>query len=120
MANNDLNHLGLSTCVNRAPAFAKARYSFSIAVDAAGRAAVGAVSPTHLGGGGATYAITAGNGAGRFAVNESTEAIMVGGALDYETVDSYKLTPTSSDGNGCSATVTVVVAVTDVAETPPA
>ncbi len=120
VANNDLDRLGLADCPNRPPAFAAASYAFSIAEDAAVRAAAGTVSAKDPDGDAVTYSITGGNDAGKFAIDASTGRIKVAGELDYETVSAYTLTVTAADGKGGTTTVTVNVAVTDVVETPPA
>ena len=46
-----------------------------------------------------TYAITAGNDAGLFAIDTGTGAITVAGTLDHETTSSYTLTVQASDGH---------------------
>ena len=66
-----------------------------------------------------TYAITAGNTGGIFAIGEGTGAITVAAALDYETTSEYTLTVEASDGNGGTDTATVTITVTDVAEDAP-
>ncbi len=106
-----------SVTFNQAPTFAKASYAFTIAENAAVAAAVGRVAATDPDAGDAlTYAITAGNTGGAFAIDASSGALMVAAALDHETTASYTLTVQASDGNGKSATATVTVTVTDVAE----
>ena len=105
---------------NRDPAFDPASYSFSIGEDALVDDVVGTVSATDLDQGDTvTYAITAGNEAGKFAIVTSTGAITVAAALDYETDSSYTLTVEASDGRGGNATATVEIGVTDVAEDAP-
>jgi LPXTG-motif cell wall-anchored protein len=57
-----------------------------------------------------TYAITAGNGTGAFAINPNTGEIRVANSskLDYETVQSFMLTVQVSDGvNTADTTVTI-------------
>ena len=105
---------------NRDPEFATSTYSFSIAEDAATTTPVGAVSATDPDEGDTvTYAITAGNEDGKFAVDGSTGEITVAGALDHETAPAYTLTVEASDGNGGASTAAVSIAVTDVLDTPP-
>ncbi|WP_346190067.1 cadherin domain-containing protein [Rubritalea halochordaticola] len=65
-----------------------------------------------------SYAITAGNTAGAFAINSSTGEVTTATALDYETVASYSLTVTATDGGGLSDTASVSITVTDVNENP--
>ncbi|MCY4059360.1 MAG: cadherin domain-containing protein, partial [Gammaproteobacteria bacterium] len=98
------------------PVFSAATYSFTVSEDAAVGTAVGTVTAT---GASVTYAITAGNDAGAFAIGQSTGAITVAGALDYETTTSYTLTAQASDGSQGTTTATVTIDVTDVVDTPP-
>ncbi len=65
-----------------------------------------------------TYAITAGNAAGKFAINDSTGQLTVAGALDFETVSTYALTVEVTDDGGAplSSSATVTVNITDVME----
>ena len=103
---------------NRDPEFATSTYSFSIAEDAATTTPVGAVSATDPDEGDTvTYAITAGNEDGKFAVDGSTGELT--GALDHETTSTHTLTVEASDGNGGASTAAVSIAVTDVLDTPP-
>ena len=106
---------------NRAPEFASTTYSFRVAEDAATSTAVGAVTATDADGDMLEYRITSGNTSSSFSVGTSTGEIAVAGMLDYETTPSHVLTVEASDGRGGSATATVHIAITDVAEdTPPA
>ena len=105
------------TDVDEAPAFGAASYAFSVAEDAAVGAAVGTVSATDPEDGTVTYAITAGNEAGAFALDTGTGALTVAAALDHETVASYSLTISASSGDH-AVTTTVAVAVTNVDEAP--
>ena len=106
---------------NRAPEFV-GPYSFSIPENAATSTPVGTVSASDRDQGDEVrYAITAGNGDGKFAIGESSGEITVAGELDHEAVPSYTLTVEASDGRGGTATTTVAITVTDVAEDlPPA
>ena len=106
------------TDVDEAPVFGAADYAFSVAEDAAVDAAVGTVSATDPEDGTLTYAITAGNDAGAFAINTGTGTLTVAGALDYEMTDDYNLTVTASDAAGHTATADVAITVTDVAFPP--
>ena len=103
---------------NAPPAFGSSAYAFSIAEDAATGAAVGTVSANDADNDTLAYSITAGNGDGRLAINGSSRTIAVAGALDHETTPSYSLTVQADDGNGGTATTTVNITVTDVAEGP--
>ncbi len=106
------------TDVDEAPAFGTANYAFSVAEDAATGAAVGTVSATDPEDGALTYAITAGNEAGAFALDAGTGALTVAGTLDHETADDYGLTVAASDAAGHTATADVAITVTDVAFPP--
>ncbi len=106
------------TNVDEAPGFGAADYAFSVGEDAAVGAAVGTVSATDPEDGAVSYAITAGNEAGAFAIDAATGALTVAGALDYETADDYNLTVTASDAAGHTATADVALTVTDVAYPP--
>ncbi|NWK54946.1 cadherin domain-containing protein [Verrucomicrobiaceae bacterium N1E253] len=69
-----------------------------------------------------SYAITAGNGGGEFAINSGTGEITTTTALNYETMASYSLTVTVTDDGApvLSDTATVTVNVTNVNEAPTA
>ncbi|TCO41463.1 galactose oxidase-like protein, partial [Dokdonella fugitiva] len=92
---------------------------FAIAEDAAASTAIGTVQATDDGlpTPALSYAITAGNTNGAFAIDPATGALTVAGALDYETQSSYVLTIEVSDG-ALSGTGTVTVNVTDVVGGP--
>ena len=68
-----------------------------------------------------TYAITGGNTGNVFAINSITGSITVAGALDYETIASYSLRVTVTDGGSTSlsGTATLTITVTDVNEHAP-
>ncbi len=106
------------TDVDEAPGFGTADYAFSVAEDAAVGATVGTVDATDPEDGTLTYAITAGNEAGAFALDATTGVLSVAAALDYETADNYGLTVTASDAAGHTATAEVAITVTDVAYAP--
>ena len=61
---------------------------------------VGTAAALDLDGGPLTYALTAGNAAGAFALEATSGMLTVAGALDYETTASYALTLTASDAHG--------------------
>ncbi|QQL45498.1 cadherin domain-containing protein [Sulfuriroseicoccus oceanibius] len=65
-----------------------------------------------------SYAITAGNEGGEFAIDSATGAITTTAAFDYETAASYALTVTVTDGSAATDTAAVTVNVTDVNEAP--
>ncbi len=102
------------------PVFDASTYAFSVAEDAATSTTVGTVSATDPDTDDTvTYAITAGNADGEFAIGVGTGQITVASALDYETTPSYTLTVEAGDDNDGAATAEVTITVTDVAETPP-
>ena len=101
-----------------APTFGATSYAFTTAENTAVGTTVGAVKATGQGKDAVTYALTAGNTGGAFAVNASTGAITVAKALDYETTASYTLTVQAEQPTSAAATVPVTITVTDVAETP--
>ncbi len=107
------------TDVQEDPSFDEASYSFEVPEDAAAGDAAGTVSATDpdendtVG-----YAITAGNGDGKFSIGDGTGEITLAATLDHETADTYTLTVEASDGEGGTDTTTVTVTVTDVAEAP--
>ncbi len=105
--------------VAEAPSFDEAGYSFEVAEDASVGDAAGTVSATDQDENDTlSYAITAGNADGKFAIDDGTGAITVAVKLDHEATDAYMLAVEVSDSQGGTATVTVTVTVTDVAEAP--
>ncbi|HVK07701.1 MAG TPA: Ig-like domain-containing protein [Gemmataceae bacterium] len=81
---------------------------------------VGTVAGTDPDGDVLTHTITAGNTGGAFAIHPTTGRITVanGLALDFETTPVFALTVRAQDPGGLSATATVTVRLTDVAEAP--
>ncbi len=98
------------------PVFPAAGWSFRVAEDAPVGTVVGTAAALDLDGGPLTYALTAGNTGGVFALDASSGMLTVAGALDYETTASYALTLTASDAHG--GTATVAISVTDVPAAP--
>ena len=98
------------------PLFPAAGWSFRVAEDAPVGTPVGTAAALDLDGGPLTYALTAGNAAGAFALDTTSGTLTVAGALDYETTASYALTLTASDAQG--GTATVAISVTDIAYAP--
>ncbi len=104
--------------VNEAPAFGAASYTFSVAENSASGASVGSVSAVDPDAGTTlTYSLS-GPGSSNFAIS-STGVITVatGAALDFETIPSYSLTVTASDGS-LSATAPVTINLSNVNEAP--
>ncbi len=99
--------------------------TFSVAENSSNDASVGTVSASDPDGGQSlTYAITAGNDSGAFAINSTTGAITVanGSQLNYEATNNYALTVQVTDNGtpAASASATVTVNVTNVNEAPTA
>ncbi len=99
-----------TACVT--PVFDDESYAFSIAEDANLGAAVGSVSATDDSGNPVTYAVTAGNEAGLFALDASSGAITVAGGLSGQAGTTVTLTVEATDQGGSSASVTVTISVT--------
>ena len=100
------------------PLFPPAGWTFRVAEDAAVGTVVGTAAARDLDGGPLTYALTAGNTSSAFALDASSGALTVAGALDHATTPSYSLTLTATDAHSGSATATVTVTVTDVPPAP--
>ena len=100
------------------PLFPAGGWSFRVAEDAAVGTVVGTPAARDLDGGPLTYALTAGNAAGAFALDPSSGMLTVAGALDRATTASYRLTLTARDAHGGTATATVTVTVIDVPPVP--
>ena len=94
-------------------------YNFEVAEDAEVGDVVGTVSATDPEGDAVTYAITAGNTGGAFAIDSGTGEITVAAALDHETTDEYTLTVEAEDVSGLTDTATLTITVTDIAEEAP-
>ena len=103
-------------CRNEAPVFSESSYSFTVGEDAANGDVVGRLAAEDPDGTTVTYAITAGNGDGKFGINADRGRLSVAGELDYETSPSYSLTLQATDGDGATTDVTVSIGVSDVAE----
>ena len=103
-----------SVFLNTPPAFDAASYQFSVAEDAGVGAAVGTVSASDTDeGDSVTYSITAGNEAGRFAIEGGTGVITVAGELDYGVAPSYVLIVAMRDSHGGTDTAAVSTSVAD-------
>ncbi len=107
--------------VNDAPVIADQSFAVNENVLANGTVIVGTVSSSDVDDGQTrSYAITAGNDDGKFAINSTTGDITVVGALDHETLDSYSLTVEVTDnGNpSLSSSATITIGVNDLNEAP--
>jgi VCBS repeat-containing protein len=97
--------------------------SFTVAEGAASGTSVGTVSAGDPDAGQTlTYAITAGNQAGAFAIDAATGEITVAGQLDHETAPSYVLTVEVTDSGtpALSDAATITIGVSNVNEAPTA
>ena len=107
------------TKVNSSPEFGSGTYAFTVSESAPAGGVVGSVAATDSDAGDElSYAITAGNAAGKFAMGSADGQVTVAGALDHTTAASHTLTVQAHDGNGGRATATVVVTVTQANESP--
>jgi len=107
------------TNANEAPVLPDA--AFSLPENSANGSPVGAVTASDPDAGDtASYAITAGNTGGAFAIDATTGAITVANAsaLDFETTPVFTLTVQVTDAGGLTGTATVTVSLSDVDERP--
>ena len=74
---------------------------------------MGTVTATDNSGEPVTYAISDGNTGDVFAIDATSGAITVAGALDRETTASYALTVSATDPVGGAGTAAVTITVTD-------
>ncbi|WP_461640341.1 cadherin domain-containing protein [Labilibaculum euxinus] len=107
------------TDVNDVAPIVTASQTFNIDEDASNTTSVGTVLATDSDATATTFSswtITAGNTNSVFAINSSTGEITVNDAneLDYESITSYSLSITVSDGVNTSVTETVTVDVNDI------
>jgi hypothetical protein len=106
-----------ATNVNEAPSIEV--QSFSIVENSANTTVVGSVvSADPDAGDTRTYAITAGNTGGAFAINPTTGELTVinSAALDFETTPSFSLTVSVTDAGTLTDSATITVNLTDVFE----
>ncbi len=104
------------TDVNQRPTANDA--TFSVDENSALGTAVGSVVANDPDGDTLTYAITAGNTNGAFAINPATGEITVNGSINFESQSSYLLTVTVSDPDGLSDPAAIRINVNDVNESP--
>jgi VCBS repeat-containing protein len=104
------------TPVNDAPVIAD--QAFSVAEESLAGTAVGAVLATDVDSPSLTYAITAGNDLGLFAIDAATGAITLAQPVDDPAVGSYALTVTVDDGTNSPQAATVTIEVTPVNDAP--
>ena len=104
-----------AAAANNPPAFGSETYTFPVSESATAGDVVGSVAATDSDAGDElSYAITAGNEAGKFAIGSADGQVTVAGVLDYETAASYTLTVQARDGNGGTATAAATITVTDL------
>ena len=110
-----------SEASNNPPSFAAASATVEVAENTASGTAIGdpvtATDPDV--GDTLTYGLDASGDHSHFAIDTASGQLRTSGALDYEGTSSYAVTVTVSDGNGGTASVDVIITVTDVADTPP-
>jgi putative intracellular protease/amidase len=109
------------TPANRAPNIAAA--TFAVAENTAAGTSFGVISASDPDlGQSHSYAITGGTGAGLFAIHPTTGVLSVapGANLDFETQPNFDLVVTVTDTGtpALSASATMLIALTDVVETP--
>ena len=94
--------------------------NFSIDENSVAGTAVGVVTASDPDGQDVTFAITAGNGGGEFAIDPATGELTVAGALDHEAQDQYVLTVEATDDGSPAAagSGTITIDVGDVNEAP--
>ncbi|MCI0581686.1 MAG: cadherin repeat domain-containing protein, partial [Chloroflexi bacterium] len=97
--------------------------AFTVEENSPGGTVVGRISAKDPDGGTngkLSYAITSGDGRGRFAIDAGTGQVTVadGSSLDFEAGADFELTATVSDGGGLSTAVPVTIALADVNEPP--
>ncbi len=93
----------------------------NLAENSANSTSVGTVSADDVDAGDSlTYSITAGNGAGAFAINAGTGEITVADSsvLDFETTPAFALTVQVEDTSAATDSATVTINLTDVNEAP--
>ena len=97
------------------PSFVGAPYRFTVSELAAVATLVGTLTATDAEGSAVTYAITAGDEAGAFALDASSGALTIAatGLLDYETAPTHTLTVAASDAAGGTVTAQVTITLTD-------
>ena len=98
------------------PVFGATSYSFSVMEDAALEATVGTVSATDNSMEPVTYAITAGNEDGLFAIGEETGSIAVKADLSGKAGTTATLTVAARDATGGEVTVEVTVQITNTCD----
>ena len=100
------------------PAFGAETYAFSVAENSAVATAVGTITATTTGGGAVSYAITAGNDAGAFALDASDRRADRGGDPGSRDQRQRHTLTVEARAGGSQATTTATVTVTDVDEAP--
>ena len=93
------------------PVFGSSDYEFSVAEGAEVGTVVGQVAATPDAD--LSYAITAGNAGGAFAIGAASGEITLAGTLDSSALSSYTLAVRASDGRGGVATATVALTVVE-------
>ncbi len=99
------------------PAPKAANATFTVAEDRLIGSSVGKVGTSLVDGKAPSLSITAGNGAGLFAI-QNTGEIIITHSLDFETTAQHVLQVTATDVNQVATTAQVIVKVTDVNDAP--
>jgi hypothetical protein len=99
----------------QAPAILGGTGTFSVSEDAAVGTILTTIVANDPDGDPLSYAITAGNSAGRFAIS-GAGILSLAAPLDFESLASYALTVSVSDGINTAVTGSVIIRVTDVQE----
>ena len=94
------------------PLFPAGGWTFRVAENADVGTAVGTAAARDLDAGPLTYALTAGNTAGAFALDPTSGMLTVAASLNYDTTSTYALTLTATDADGRTASTTVTLMVT--------
>ena len=105
------------TNINEAPTVGD--QGFSVDENAVAGTIVGIVSASDPDAGDAlSYAITAGNESGAFAIDAGTGQVTAQGVLDFETLPDYVLTVSVTDGGLLSDSAAVSIGLTNINEAP--
>ncbi|WP_187264805.1 malectin domain-containing carbohydrate-binding protein, partial [Pontibacter beigongshangensis] len=103
---------GVTSTGNNPPVFAATNYSYNVSDNVATGTGVGTISASDPEGNTVTFAISAGNTNGAFAINSSTGAISVSKKLNYHTQGKYALTVRATDTGGQFSQAPVYITVT--------
>ena len=114
---SDTSSATMGSCSAQPPRFDASSYAYEVYETASVGDLARVVQAFDVNGDTVTHSITAGNEAGKFAIDADTGEITIAGVLDHETVSSYTLTVRASDTDGATD-VEVGITVLDVNEAP--